>query len=342
MILTPEQLPANLTAALPSVILCFGDEPERLGSSVDLIWQAAKKRGFLEKQILIVETVADWTDFIFSYQEQSLFAEQRVLLLYLNIKLSPSQSEQWQSLLAQPNPDILLLIRVGALDKNALKAKWITAVTAAQGWLVQSKALEGRALMDWLAQKARALDMTITPNALTQLAQWSQGNLLAAHQSLQRWQLQGIQQVDEQLLQTDQQDWARFDVFALVDSIVRLDVHRSVRIFDRLRDEGEELVLILWALSREVRTWKQLVSLSQQTSWQNATTSLGIWRDRAEVLGRVCRQLSSAVLDRWLRQLFAIDQMIKGQNADDPAVALKWIIADMASLGKRLPVLEGM
>jgi DNA polymerase-3 subunit delta len=115
-----------------------------------------------------------------------------------------------------------------------------------------------------------------------------------------------------------------------------------VRIFDRLRDEGEELVLILWALSREVRTWKQLVSLSQQTSWQNATTSLGIWRDRAEVLGRVCRQLSSAVLDRWLRQLFAIDQMIKGQNADDPAVALKWIIADMASLGKRLPVLEGM
>lgn len=341
MILTPEQLPANITRALPSVIICFGDEPERLGVSVDLIWQTAKQHGFIEKQVMVIESAADWTEFVFSYQEQSLFAEQRVLLLYLNIKLSPSQSEQWQSLLTQTNPDILLVVRVGALDKNALKAKWITAVTHAQGWLVQSKALEGRALMDWLAQKAQSLEMTITPSALSQLAQWSQGNLLAAHQSLQRWQLQGIKQVDDSLLKIDQQDWARFDVFALLDSILRLDVHRSVRIFDRLRDEGEELVLILWALSREVRTWKQLVVLSQQTSWQNATTSLGIWRDRADVLGRVCRQLSVSTLDRWLQYLFAIDQMIKGQREDDPVVALKWLIADMASLGKQLPVLEG-
>lgn len=340
MNLTPELLAVRLAQGLPPVLLCFGDEPERLGASIDLIGQVAKTRGFIEKQVMIVESSADWAEFVFSYQEQSLFSSQRLLLVYLNIKFSPTQSEQWQTLLAHPNPDILLVVRAGALDKKAQQAKWVTAVTTAKGWLVNSKALEGRALLDWLSQKARALGMTITPSALSQLAQWSQGNLLAAHQSLQRWQLQGVTQVDDALLSLDQQDWARFDVFALMDSVTRLDLTQSLRIFARLQDEGEDVVLILWAISREVRLWKQLLLLSQQKSWSQAVSELGIWRDRADGLAKICRQLSLAVIDRWLAQLFAIDQMIKGQVSGSPATALQWLIADLVSLGRQLPALE--
>ena len=191
--------------------------------------------------------------------------------------------------------------------------------------------------MDWLARKATSLGMSISPSALNQLTQWSQGNLLAAHQSLQRWQLQGITQIDNDLLQKDQQDWARFDVFALMDSISRSDLKQSMRIFARLQDEGEELILMLWAISKEVRLWKQLLLLSRQKSWSQAVSEFGIWRDRVDNLSRICRQLSLSQINHWLGKLFEIDQMIKGQRAGSPVVSLQWLIADIASLGKALP-----
>ncbi len=340
MNLTPEQLPQALSRNLPRVMLCFGEEPERLGKSIDLIWQTARQAGFIEKQVLIVENQADWSDLIFTYQEQSLFSTQRMLLVHLNLKLNPSQVEQWQTLLAKPNTDILLVVRAGAVERKAQQAKWITAVTAAKGWLIHSKALEGRVLQDWLAQQVRVFGMDITPAALAQLAQWSQGNLLASRQSLERWQLQGILHIDDALLQQDQQDWARFDVFALVNAIVQRNLTQSLRVFDRLKDEGEDLVLILWAVSREVRTWKQLLIGTKNGSWGQATKALGIWQERADQLAGICRQLSLSTVNRWLDQLFTIDLMIKGQQQGSPDMALRWLIADMVSLGKQLPILE--
>jgi DNA polymerase-3 subunit delta len=334
--ITPEQLTQQLTKGLAPCYLCFGDEPERLQSSIDSIWQTAKHVGFDERQVVVIESASDWQEFFFSYQEQSLFARMRVMQVHLSAKMTAAQSEKMQQLVNAPNPDVILVFRAGALDRQAQESKWVKAIETV-GCVVNSKALQGRPLIDWLMGQAKQLNMEMMPDAAQWLAHWSEGNLLAAKQSLLRWQLQGVTMVDHQLLDGDQQDWARFDVFALVDAVSHMNVLNSVRIYDRLVDEGEDAVLILWSLSREVRLWQTLLFESQQKSWSQIVSDHRLWRDRAERLQRLLKQITPAMVSQWQTALLKIDKIIKGQGIGDAYLSLRWMVADLASAGKVLP-----
>ena len=59
-------------------------------------------------------------------------------------------------------------------------------------------------------------------------------------------------------------DNARFDIFNLVECALAGNAARSFRILENLHAEGIEPVLILWALSREIRTLAEIARLSQQ------------------------------------------------------------------------------
>ena len=221
--ITPEQLNSMIDQAnvLPPVVLCCGDEPQRTLNSVDRIKLKSKDSGFLEQQLMVIEQASDWELVWMHYQEQSLFASLRVMQVIFSTKLTGVQSEALQRHIANPNPDVLLLLRTGELDKQTLESKWVKAIDA-KGWVVNSKTLTGQALNQWIQQEVDQLGMRITPMALTMLADWSQGNLMATRQSLLRWQLAGHQQLDETLLSDDQQDWARYDVFALSNTLSQI------------------------------------------------------------------------------------------------------------------------
>ena len=49
-------------------------------------------------------------------------------------------------------------------------------------------------------------------------------------------------------------DSSRFDVFKLADATLAGDTARSLRILAGVRTEGIEPVLVMWSLTRELRT----------------------------------------------------------------------------------------
>ncbi|HQR83118.1 MAG TPA: hypothetical protein PK283_09440, partial [Thiotrichales bacterium] len=108
MMMTPEQLLSRLDqgSSLPPVILCCGEEPQRILTSVDAIKQSSKALGFLEQQLMVVEQASDWELVWMHYQEQSLFASLRVMQVLFSTKLTGAQSETLQRHLGNPNPDV--------------------------------------------------------------------------------------------------------------------------------------------------------------------------------------------------------------------------------------------
>lgn len=336
--MTPEQLLSRLTqqTALPSVILCCGEEPQRALSAVDAIKQQSKQLGFLEQQLIVVEQASDWELVWMHYQEQSLFASLRVMQVLFSTKLTTAQSETLQRHLANPNPDVLLLLRTGEVDKATLESKWVKAIDA-KGWVVQSKTLTGHALHQWIQHEVAQLQMSITPGALALLAEWSQGNLMATRQSLLRWQLEGLSRLDESLLAQDQQDWARYDVFALSHALCAQQPETALRILQRLRETGEEIVLLLWAVSKELRLWQSLWAAQAHKPWQQLANEYRLWGDRSSLMQRLLRQVSLLQLSHWQQLALQIDRQIKGQLSGDAWAELMWLVADMSSVGKALP-----
>jgi DNA polymerase-3 subunit delta len=339
--MTPEQALSRLQArdALPSFIFCFGEEPQRLLDTIDALALAGCHKGFIERQLMVVESVADWGDVLNAYQELSLFSSQRVMLVQVNTKMSAAQSDQLQSLVLSPNPDVLLLLRAGALDKSAQEAKWVRAWDSV-GWVINSKALPLAGVQRWLQEQASALGMRLQPDAADALAHWSEGNLMSAKQSLLRWQLQGLTTLDMALLERDSQDWARYDVFALSAAILAQNPRDALRILARLQEEGEDAVLILWAVSRELRSWAALIDdVKQKRAWSSQTLAIHkLWGGRDKILWRLLERVQPTMIKNWLAACLTIDREVKGQATGDAWRSLRWLVADMASAGNILPI----
>lgn len=338
--MTPEQALSRLSGhSLPAFIFCFGEEPQRLLDTVDAIVSLGASLGYSERDLFVIESAADWDDVFNAYQEQSLFSSQRVMLVQVNTKISAAQSDQLQKLVISPNPDVLLLLRADDSlyknEKDARKAKWVEAWDSV-GWVINSKALPLAGVQRWLQDQSRMLGMQLEPDAADALAHWSEGNLMSAKQSLLRWQLQGLAQLDMALLERDSQDWARYDVFALSGAILAQNVREALRILARLQEEGEDAVLILWAVSRELRAWLLLIDdVKQKRAWSSQTLAIHkLWGGRDKVLWRLLERLQATTLKQWLAACLTIDREIKGQAVGDAWRSLRWLVADMAASGR--------
>ena len=80
-------------------------------------------------------------------------------------------------------------------------------------------------------------------------------------------------------------DSARYDVFKLVDAALQGDSAHAQRILSGLKAEGIEPVLVVWALSREIRS---LASMAQEIASGASTARVladyHVWEKRKPVM----------------------------------------------------------
>jgi DNA polymerase-3 subunit delta len=165
---------------------------------------------------------------------------------------------------------------------------------------------------------------------------------LAASQEIEKLRLlHGEGMINVEQLLAAVADSARYDVFGLVDCALQGDAPRVIKMLDGLRAEGEEPILILWALTRDIRT---LVTLSYEARGGNLSESLlakhRIW-DKRKALIRAALQRHT--YPRWVQMLHRagmIDRMVKGQAVGNPWDELVQLIMMMS--GVRLPRAVGV
>jgi DNA polymerase III subunit delta len=251
--LTSDSLGPHLAQRLLRCYLISGDEPLLVAEAADAVRAQARKAGFTEREVFFMERGADWGEVRAAAGNLSLFGARRLLEIRLPTgKPGTAGAAALVALIEADDPDTLLLILAPRLDRDAQGSAWVKAAESHGGWLTVWP-VNAERLTGWLRGRARQMGLELTDEALTLLAERTEGNLLAAHQELQKLQLSTGEAISAEAVLAGVADSARFDVFQLGEAVLGGDTGRALRVLAGLRAEGTEPVLVLWALSKALR-----------------------------------------------------------------------------------------
>jgi len=213
---------------------------------------------------------------------------------------------------------VLTLVQLPRLDGQQVKSAWFGALDAA-GVSVRIEPIERKALPAWLAQRLARQGQRVQggeagQHTLAFFADRVEGNLLAAHQELQKLGLLhpagelSFEQVEAAVLNV-----ARYDVFKLGEAILGGQVARALRMRDGLRAEGEAPVLVHWTLADDIRALhrvRQAVDAGRPLPL--ALREARVWGLKEKLFERVLPLLADHQLAHWLEAASICDGLVKG------------------------------
>src|SRR4249919_1163117 len=105
------QLTAHLERALALLYIVHGDEPLLAIEAGDAIRDAARKAGFDEREVLVVESGFKWDSFVAAGANMGLFGTRKLVDLRIPTgKPGVEGAKALEACAANPNPDQMLLI----------------------------------------------------------------------------------------------------------------------------------------------------------------------------------------------------------------------------------------
>ena len=314
MLLKGEQLAAHLERELRPLYVLYGDEPLLVLEAADAIRARARKAGYSEREVLTVLPQFDWGQLLAAGGNLSLFGDRKLIDLRIPTgkpgKEGSSALQQWCQNLS---PDNLLLITLPELDWREEKAAWFTALVNA-GVAIKLNAPPLNELPGWIAGRLRRQQQAADMESLKFIADRIEGNLLAAHQEIQKL---GLLYPTGQLSMTQIRDAvlnvARYDIDGLREALLAGDVARLTRTLDGLMQEGEAPPLVLWAMSEEIRALCTIRSgLDSGRPIDQLLKDAKVWGPRQTPVKKALQRLSTAALEAALKHAGKIDQLAKG------------------------------
>ncbi|MFQ3249844.1 MAG: DNA polymerase-3 subunit delta [Glaciecola sp.] len=309
---------------LAPFMLIFGDEPQQKLDMIDSIRNLAKSQGFDERQTLVADSDFSWSQLIDATQSMSLFSDKQYIELTLPTGKPGAEGSKVLSAIAEnPSPDTLIVIQGPKIGKDVQKAKWFKALDK-EGLFSICYPLEGRPLVQWIEQRCRALNVNINPAGVNLLADFSEGNLLAAKQEIEKLALMYAdngQQVDEKTLAAGMVDQSRFTVFQFVDDLLAGDIQKAIKILYRLESEGVEPNIVLWNLIKEAQTLAECQAM-QSLEGNINFNKLRIWQNKQVLYKNALRRLSPKHVNILNQHLQQADLILKSETTARPYILL--------------------
>lgn len=332
MRIKPEQLASHLGKDLKPLYCVYGEEPLLVQEAVDQIRQAARLRGYTEREIHQIEARYNWQTLLNAGDNLSLFGDRRLVDIRIpSGKPGLDGGKALQAYCAALPADTLTLITLPKLDRQTMAAKWFTALETA-GAVIPVHAISNDQLPRWIGERLAQQQQQADTDTLRFLAQKVEGNLLAAQQEIRKLALLfPAGRLDFASVREAVLDVARYDVFKLADALLLSDVPRLIRMLDGLRNEGEAPTLILWTITRELRILTRLkAAQSSGIAPARMMREVGVWESRQSMVEKALQRVKLNTLTQSLKQATAIDRMIKGLVNEDPWNALKQLAISIA------------
>ena len=334
-----EQLAAQLQKGLRPLYAVWGDEPLLAQEAGDAIRAAARRSGCTERQ---VHTVAgahfDWSGLLGASLAMSLFADRQLIEIRIPSGKPGKDGSEALQRYAQAvgsgrHDDSVTLLQLPRLDRSQQTSAWFNALDGA-GIMVRVDPVERGALPQWLARRLasqgqRVQDGEAGQRTLAFFADRIEGNLLAAHQELQKLALLhppgelAFEQVEAAVL-----DVARYDVFKLGETLLAGEAARALRMLEGLQAEGVAPVLVHWTLAEDIRGLKRVKdAIAAGRPMPVALREARVWGTKERLFERVVPQLDADAARGLLAAAQICDGLVKGLRhpdwPDDPWDGLK-------------------
>jgi DNA polymerase-3 subunit delta len=302
-----------------------GDEPLLVQEAADAIRAAARTQGYTERTVHTVSGAHfDWSEVLAAGGSLSLFADKQVVEIRIpsgkpGKEGSPAIQQLAES--ADGNDSTLTLVLLPRLDFQTKKGAWFNALDQ-HGVTIQFDPVERGALPQWIAQRLAQQGQRVAggdegQRTLQFFADRVEGNLLAAHQEIQKLALLypqgelGFDQVESAVLNV-----ARYDVFKLSEAVLAGQAARVQRMLDGLKAEGEAEVLVHYTLAEDIRALKRVKdAMAAGRPLPVALREQRVWGVKERLFERVLPRLSSTALDNLLYAAHLVDGIVKGLKA---------------------------
>ena len=318
MELSPERLIAQLgSEPLRPAYLIAGPEPLRVLEAADAVRAQARAEGIAEREVFDADgRDFDWNRVAQSVNAMSLFASRRLLDVRLpSAKPGKEGSETILEFCAHPPQDVVLLITGDDWSGKQHGGKWSEAI-AHVGHHAIAWALKPHELPDWVERRLRARGLRADRDAVQRLVERVEGNLLAAHQEIQKLGLLypegelGFEDIERAVLNV-----ARYDVFKLTEAVLAGQHLRVQRMLDGLQAEGVSEVLVHYTLAEDIRALKRVKdAVSAGRPLPQVLREQRVWGQKERLFERVLPQLSPATLERLLQSAHQVDGIVKGMK----------------------------
>lgn len=330
MKISAKQLASHLRSKLAPCYLITGDEHLLVAEALHTLREAARARGFTSHDRQIANPGFDWMSLRESGRALSLFSNKRWLELRLPTgKPGRTGGEVIAELAQAAISDLLFVVVAPKLDRSAAASKWAKSLDAA-GVTVQIWPVERRELPAWIRRRMQAVGLQPDTDAVALIADRVEGNLLAAAQEVEKLRLVlGETSVTEADVRSAVADSSRYDVYKLVDSALAGEAKRALKILAGLRAEGLDPVIVVWALTRELRTLARLENkTSRGVPLSDAMSQAGVWRSRQALVRNAVARQPIGACQRLLQSCACADLAAKGQSGEDA-----WQVATDILLG---------
>lgn len=320
MKLDARSLDKHLQGGLSPVYIVAGDEPLQVMEAVDAIRAAARSRGYSEREVFHAERGFDWSSLSAEANNLSLFAEQRILELRIpSGKPGDAGSKALSAYAAEVSTDNLLILILPKLDQAQQRSKWFKSLDAV-GVFLPLWPPTAQQLPAWVRQRMTGKGLAPDEAAVQLLADRVEGNLLAAEQEMEKLLLlHGAGPISAEQVADAVASSARFDIFGLVDAALNGEHERCIRMLKGVRQEGVEAILVLWALSREVRSLAAMaLKLESGQSPDQVMGAERVWEKRKPYVRKGLQRHNATRWQQLLRRCSYIDRMIKGQATGNP------------------------
>ena len=316
-----EQLGAHLAKQFAPLYVIHGDEPLLALEAADAIRAKARSAGFTERSVLSVERSFKWGELHAAGASMSLFGDRRLVELRIpSGKPGTEGSEAISAYCARLPQDVLLVVSLPRLAKRDQGAAWFSALAAA-GVVVEVWPVERPKLPDWISARLARQKQKAPREVLEFLADCVEGNLLAAHQEIQKLALLFPPgELEFEKVRAAVLNVARFDVGQLGEAMLAGDPPRLARILEGLRAEGEAPPRVLWVLAEELRALARIRDgLAAGRSLPDLCRENRVWGEpRQTLMGRAARRVTASSVRAALSRAAGIDRIAKGIGRGDP------------------------
>ena len=317
-------------SAVQPLYVFSGDEPLLMMEAMDQLRFTAKQLGYTEREVLLQERGFDWSALMNAGQTMSLFGDKRWVELRIPTgKPGRDGAEALKQFAAQlesqalgpDGPDTVVCIVLPKLDGKTKTSAWFSALDDA-GMAIQIDSLDRSHLPHWIAGRLKKQGQEVESGpegqrSLEFIADQVEGNLIAAHQEIQKLGLlYPAGQLTEEQIRSAILKVARYNVFEVTEAMLAGDLGRLNRMLDGLKGEGEPLVLILWSVTEELRILSKLKAASDAgESLQQLMRANRIWGNKERLYPNVLRRVQPIRLRRAMQVAAGLDRQVKGLYA---------------------------
>ena len=320
-----DQLGPHLQKGLRPIYTVWGDEPLLSQEAGDALRAAARQAGHTERQVHTVSGAHfNWSSLLGASQAMSLFADKQLIEIRIpSGKPGKDGSEALQRYCQSLSDDVVTIVQLPKLDRQQQQSAWFGALDAA-GVTLRVDPVERKALPLWIAQRLGAQGQRVQggesgQHALAFFADRVEGNLLAAHQEIQKLALLyppgelSFEQVESAVLNV-----ARYDVFKLGEAVLAGQVARALRMLDGLRAEGEAAVLVHWTLAEDLRALKRTQdAINAGRPLPLALREARVWGTKERLFERALPLFTDSALAQLLHAAQICDGLVKGLKHPD-------------------------